>query len=170
MNQATAPTAMTATATKTAMAATCDFFSGGGGTAGSGATGGGIDALCAAPAVVLIAAARAGATSVGSGIDSIVASAEVGSEMGIDPVDSAAAAWIAAANSFAVWNRSLARFASALRITASIAGSTCTLSDDGGNGSSLSTFCIVVVADPADQLLREGDQVVLIHRPPTPRI
>src|SRR5450631_47413 len=154
MNQATAPTAMTATATMTATAAVCDFLSGGGGTAVGGATGGaaggGIDALCATPAIELSAAACAGATSVGSGIDSIVASADVGSAPRIGVVDSAAAARIAAANSFAVWNRSLARFASALLITASIAVSTCTLSEDGGNGSSLSTFCIVVVADPAN--------------------
>ena len=42
-----------------------------------------------------------------------------------------------------------ARLASALRTTASITGSTWTLSVDGGSGSSFSTFCIVVAAEPA---------------------
>jgi hypothetical protein len=35
-----------------------------------------------------------------------------------------------------------------LRTTASITGSTCTFNVDGGSGSSLSTFCIVVADDP----------------------
>ncbi len=152
MNQATAPTATTARATKTATAGACDFFSGGGGTAVGGASGGtpagGIDALGTGAAAGM-AVDWFGLTSVASGTESIVASADVASGRGIDDDDSAAAARIAAANSFAVWKRSAARLASALRITASIAGSTCTFNVDGGSGSSLSTFCIVVVADPA---------------------
>ena len=60
-----------------------------------------------------------------------------------------AASRIASANSCALWYRSSARLASALRTTESMTGSTWTLSIDGGSGSSFSTFCIVVAADPA---------------------
>ena len=60
------------------------------------------------------------------------------------------AACNASANACAVGKRSSARLASALRTTASIAGGNCTFSVDGGSGSSFSTFCIVVVDDPAN--------------------
>ena len=59
-----------------------------------------------------------------------------------------AAARSASENSRAVWKRSSAFFASALRMTASIAGDTCRFRFDGGSGSSFRTFCMIVVDDP----------------------
>jgi hypothetical protein len=61
-----------------------------------------------------------------------------------------AAARRAAANSSASAKRSSGRLASARRTTASNAGRTWTLRIDGGSGSSFSTFCTVVVADPVN--------------------
>src|SRR5438034_1821388 len=91
---------------------------------------------------LLPGAATALVMSVGSAVVTTVAS---------DPasVGAGAAARIAAANSAALWKRSSGRLASALRTTASIPAGASTLRIDGGIGSSLSTFCIVVVAEPA---------------------
>src|SRR5258706_16120416 len=59
-----------------------------------------------------------------------------------------AASRIASANSAAVLKRSSGRFAIALAITESNGFGTCTLSLDGGGGSTLSTLCMMVVAGP----------------------
>src|SRR6187549_2687825 len=59
-----------------------------------------------------------------------------------------AASRIASANSPAVLKRSSGRFAIALAMTASNGFGTCTLSRDGGGGSTLSTLCMIVVAVP----------------------
>ena len=138
MNTPAAMASATTPAT-TATAVACDLRAGGG--------------AMGAPAAPLPSGAR---TSVGSpsGARSSVASASApfaptgGS--GVPAVRGPAAARRAVANSAAVWKRSSGRFASALRTTASTASGSCTLSVEGGSGSSFSTFCAVVVADPAN--------------------
>src|SRR4249920_36158 len=97
MNHATAPIAMTATATTIATAGTWDFFSGGV-VAMGGMVGGGIDGPGETPAAICTSA---GASGVGSGVDIKVASADDDARPGASVRPSAAAARSAATNSFA---------------------------------------------------------------------
>ncbi len=148
-NQTAAPTAMTTAPITMAVAGLCVDAAGAAAAGGGGALGGGGDgdaeagAGTATPvdvAVVFMAAASSGTMIVASELPACVAAA---SDFVVE-----AAAPIASANSCAVWYRSSAFLAIALRTTASITGSTWMLIDDGGSGSSFSTFCMVVVAEP----------------------
>src|SRR5207244_1003746 len=105
---------------------------------GAAAAAGGVTAAEGTDAATLASVASAVVTSVESGFPTGAAAPDVA-------VVTAAAARSASENSCAVWKRSSARFASALRTTASMAGGNWTLSVEGGSGSSFSTFCMVVV-------------------------
>src|SRR5215471_18695760 len=131
MNHAPAATATTAANAPITIAGVREVFAG---VLAAGATAAGRSS--AVPGLIIVAAA--GAT--------IVASTPGVSAGATGEATAGVAARSASANSCAVWKRSSERLASALRTTASSAGGNCTLSVEGANGSSLSTFCIVVVA------------------------
>src|SRR5204863_9045209 len=104
---------------------------------GGGGASGGVAAGCGVPR-------RAGVgTTVAS--PSYAGAAGAGCADGAGAPRGIASARNAEANSAAVAYRSSGFFASALRMTSSIASGSCTFSVDGGSGSSFSTFCIVVV-------------------------